>query len=168
MTASVLDRHQPQPHSANNSAGTPPQSGARRGPRKDLLVAGLFVAAIAVTASGWLLHRTGSIGASWGYLTGKPIYVRSAQTIFPGAAPGLSQTITVTNLSDNSVRILGYRAGCSCLQISGLPVALGPRQKIGLPISAAAAKTEAVPVVFITDQTSHETVQMTVRVVAQP
>lgn len=81
------------------------------------------MAIIAITG-GVAVYKFGSVAASVQYLNGERLLIDPQVADLGPLVTGESRrfAITISNLSDRPVRIVGGNADCSCIRISGLPV----------------------------------------------
>jgi hypothetical protein len=129
------------------------------------LIAAVLSAGILGLVFAWAVYKTGSPGAAYAYLRGNSVYVSESNLTVSGQGSE-SRPVTFSNLSDKTIRILGYNALCSCVRVSGLPLDLGPQQSGSVTIRAESSETRDVPVVFMTDEAQQATVRIDVKVIA--
>jgi len=120
------------------------------------------------TFAGWALYRFGSIRFGLAYLAGEPLAVNS-RNISLGTIERFSTheaPVTITNLSNHTLKVLGSRSTCSCTIAKGLPLTIPPggKQQIMLqvrPIKADPQLDQTVQLYF--DQPSMPTIGIRVR-----
>jgi hypothetical protein len=80
----------------------------------------------------WAVSVAGSLLGGIAFLTGSSVYGVAERPISdePESNDGTgSTTISFVNLSNKSLKIVGYNNPCSCVKIRGLPLELSPRGK---------------------------------------
>lgn len=140
-------------------------SGLRRGKmgRNPVVLSVLLVVAILGAMLAWASFRTGSVGAALAYLGGRTVYASPQKLVLSGSGSG-AREVTLLNLSDRPIQVVGYNATCSCVKISGLPLKLGPRAVQSVSVRAVSSVNADVPVMFVSDNAEQGTVQISVKV----
>jgi hypothetical protein len=72
--------------------------------------------------------------------------------------------ISVSNVSGEPTRIVGYTAGCSCVRLSDLPLALQPGGTAILHVRATSEISEDLTVALLTDKPGRAPIRIDVRV----
>jgi hypothetical protein len=124
-----------------------------------LAIAGALIGAV----FSWAAYRTGSARAAFAYLRGDNLFASPGAVTVSGN-PSDVKSVTILNLTNEPIHVLGYNAICSCVKVRGLPVDLGPRERRDLPIYAVSGAAQEVDVVFLTDRLSERLARVEVKV----
>lgn len=90
----------------------------------------------------WL--QFGSLGTTQAWLSGERLAATPAEYLVTRHGPDGDTVVDVTlqNLSDRPISLLGMRDDCECVAASSLPLDIPARATIGIPVSFQAASLD--------------------------